>query len=122
MASRSEQRGTKDSPATKPMSDMDPDGMDSELEGEGDLDAPENITQSASQREQQAKQAGSPPSQDKANPIRSRHVDEAEEGENEDEEDEDMEPRSTPRSASQPPYGRREADRNRPSPSGDRRR
>jgi hypothetical protein len=103
------------------MSDMDPDGMDSELEGEGDLDAPENITQSASRREQQAKQAGSPPSQDKANPIRSRRVDEAEEGENEDEEDEDMEPRSTPRSASQPPYGRRESDR-KPSPSGDRRR
>jgi hypothetical protein len=105
------------------MSDMDPDGMDSELEGEVDFDAPENITQSASEREQQAKQSSTPISQDKANPIRSRRVDEPAEGENEDEEDEDMEPRSTPRSASQPPYGRRESDRNRPtSPSGDRRR
>lgn len=122
MAGRSEQRETKDSPTTKFMSDMDPDGMDSELEGEGDLDAPENITRSASQREQQAKQASAPAPQDKATPARSRRVDEAEEGENEDEEDEDMEPRSTPRSASQPPYGRRESDRNKPSPSGDRRR
>jgi hypothetical protein len=94
------------------MSDMDPDGMDSELEGEGDT----------SQLEQQAKQPGTPASHDKANPIRSRRVDEPAEGENEDEEDEDMEPRSTPRSASQPPYDRRESDRNRPSPSGDRRR
>jgi hypothetical protein len=101
---------------------MDPDGMDSELEGEGDLQAPENITQSAHQREQQVKQASAPMS-DTAHPIRSRRVDESAEGENEDEEDEDMEPRSTPRSASsQPPYGGREADRNRPSPSGDRRR
>ena len=122
MAGRSEQRGTRDSSTTKLISDTDPDGMDSELEGEGDLDAPENITQSASQREQQAKQSSTPISQDKAHPIRSRRVDEPAEGENEDEEDEDMEPRSTPRSASQPPYSRRESDRNRPSPSGDRRR
>ena len=110
MAGRSEQRGTKDSSRAKPMSDMDPDGMDSELEGD------------MSQPEQQAKQPGTPISQDKASPIRSRRVGEPAEGENEDEEDEDMEPRSTPRSASQPPYGRRESDRNRPSPSGDRRR
>ena len=120
MAGRSEQRGTNDSSRTKPMSDLDPDGMDSELEG--DLDAPENITQSASQREQQAKQSSTPMSQDRTNPIRSRRVDEPAEGENEDQEDEDMEPRSTPRSASQPPYGRRESDRNRQSPPSDRRR
>src|SRR5215831_12329397 len=112
MAGRSEQRGSQDSSRMKPMSDMDPDGMDSELEGEGDT----------SQLEQQAKQPGTPTSQDKTNPIRSRRVGEPAEGENEDEEDEDVESRSTPRSASQPPYGRRESDRNRPSPSGDRRR
>jgi hypothetical protein len=90
MAGRSEQRGTKDSSETKLMSDMDPDGMDSELEGEGDLDAPENISRSASEREQQANQV---------NPIRTRRVAEPEEGENEDEEDVDIEPRSTPRPA-----------------------
>jgi hypothetical protein len=120
MAGRSEQRGTKDSSRTKPMSDMDPDGMDSELEGEGDLDSPENISDSARLREQQAHQAGAA-SQEKVDPNRSRHIDESEESENGDEEDEDMEPRSTPRSASQPPYNRRESDRNRPSPPGDRR-
>jgi hypothetical protein len=105
------------------MSDMDPDGMDSELEGEGDLSAPENITQSASQQEQQAKRVSPPASEDKAGTIRSRRVDETEEGENGDvEHEEETETRSTARSASKPPYGRRESDRNRPVPPGDRRR
>jgi len=127
MAGRSKQHGTTDSSRAKPISDMDPDGMDSDFEdsdfeSDGDLDSPENITTSARQREQETQQAGAPGSHDRENPIRSRRVDEPEENENGDEEDEDMEPRSTPRSASQPPYNRRESDRNRPSPPGDRRR
>jgi hypothetical protein len=103
------------------MSDMDPDGMDPEFDGEGDLDYPENISDAASTRGQQAKPAGTPGSPDKESPIRSRR-DDWTESESEDEEDEDMEPRSTPRSGSQPPHNRRETDRDRPSPPGDRRR
>ena len=120
MAGRSE-RGPKDSSSTKLMSDMDPDGMDPEFDGEGDLDYPENITEAASSRGQQAKPAGTPGSQDKDTPVRSRR-DDWTESESEDEEDEDMEPRSTPRSGSQPPHNRRETDRNPPPQSGDRRR
>ena len=102
------------------MSDMDPDGMDSEFEGEGDLESPENISEAARLRGQQTKQTGAAGSQDKETPIRSRRVDDdSEDGENEDEEDEDTEPRSA---AAHPPYNRRESDRNRPSPPGDRRR
>ena len=101
------------------MSDMDPDGMDSEFEGEADLDSPENITESARRREQQAGASGA---QEKEHPIRSRRVDDSDEGENEDEEEEDMEPRSTPRSASHAPHERAESERNRPSSPGDRRR
>jgi hypothetical protein len=104
------------------MSDMDPDGMDSDFEGEGDLDRPENITDSARLREQQTRQAGTSSSQEKEHPTRSRRINDEDESENEDEEDEDMEPRSAPRSASHTPHNRRESDRNRPSPSGDRRR
>lgn len=127
MAGRSKQGGTTDSSRAKPISDMDPDGMDSDFEysdfeSDLDLDGPENITESARQRKQETQQAGAPGSHDRDNPIRSRRVDEPEENENGDEEDEDMEPRSTPRSASQPPLNRRESDRNRPSPPGDRRR
>ena len=103
------------------MSDMDPDGMDSEFEGEADLDSPENITESARQREQEAQQAGTSSAQEKAHPIRSRRVDDPDESENEDDEEEDMEPRSTPRSASHTPH-RGESERNRPSSPGDRRR
>jgi hypothetical protein len=126
MAGRSDQRGTGSSRA-KPISDMDPDGMDSDFEGSDvddrvDLDSPENVTESARRRGQATQQAGAPDSHDREKPIRSRRVDEPEESENGDEEDEDMEPRSTPRSASHPPYNRRESDRNRPSPPGDRRR
>jgi hypothetical protein len=121
MAGRSKQRDTSDSSRAKPISDMDPDGMDSDFEdsdfeSESDLDSPENITESARQREQQTRQAGAPGSHDKENPIRSRRFDEPDESENGDEEDEDMEPRSTPRSASQPPHNRRESDSTRPSP------
>jgi hypothetical protein len=122
MATRSEKSGPKDSSSVKPMSDMDPDGMDSDFEGADDLDSPENISEAARQRGQQTQQAGAPGSQDKADPIRSRRVDDPAESENEDEEDEDAEPRSSSRSTPQPPYNRRESDRNRPSPPGDRRR
>jgi hypothetical protein len=123
MGSRSDQRDTEDSSRTKLMSDMDPDGMDSEFEEEADLDSPENITESARMREQESRLAGTPGSQAKEPPpIRSRRVDEADEGENEDEEDEDMEPRATPRSASHTPPNRRESERTRPSSPGDRRR
>ena len=104
------------------MSDMDPDGMDSEFEGEGDLDSPENITESARLRERAVQQAGTSGAQEKEHPIRSRRVDDTEEGENEDEEEEDMEPRSTPRSASHTPPNPRESERNRPPSPGDRRR
>jgi hypothetical protein len=34
MASRTEQRGEKDSSRAKPISDMDPEGMDSDTEGQ----------------------------------------------------------------------------------------
>jgi hypothetical protein len=104
------------------MSDMDPDGMDSEFEGEGDLDSPENITKSARMREQEARPASTPSSEEKEHPIRSRHVDDSDAGENEDEEEEDMEPRSAPRSAAHTPHDRRESEKNRPSSPGDRRR
>ena len=127
MAGRSNQRGTTDSSSAKPISDMDPDGMDSDfedsdVESDSDLDRPENITESSRQRGQETQQAGAPGSHDRENPIRSRRVEEPEESENGEEEDEDVEPRSTPRSASQPPHNRRESDRSRPSPPGDRRR
>ena len=104
------------------MSDMDPDGMDSELEGEADLDSPENITESARRREQEARQAATSGAQEREHPIRSRRVADPDESENEDEEEEDMEPRSTPRSASHAPHDRGESERNRPSSPGDRRR
>src|SRR5215475_9594543 len=108
MAGRSNQRGTTDSSRAKPLSDMDPDGMDSEFEdsdfeGDVDLDSPENISESARQREQETQQAGAPGSHDREDPIRSRRFDESEESENGDEEDEDSERRSTSRSAAQPP-------------------
>jgi len=125
MGSRSDQREPKDSSRTKLMSDMDPDGMDSEFEGEADLDSPENITESARRREQEARQAGTSGTsgtQEKERPIRSRRIDDPDESENEDDEEEEMEPRSTPRSASHPPHDRGESERNRPSSPGDRRR
>src|SRR5262245_24885576 len=122
MAGRSDQRGKNDSSSIKPISDMDPDGMDSDFEGEGDLDSPENITESARQRGQQTQQAGAAGSRDKGSRMRSPSAAEPADDEKEDEEDEDMEPRSTPRSTSHPPYNRRESDRNRPTPPGDRRR
>jgi len=104
------------------MSDMDPDGMDSEFEDEANLDSPENITESARLREREVRQAGTSSSQEKEHPIRSRRIDDPDEAENEDEDEEDMEPRSTPRSASHTPPIRRESERNRPSSPGDRRR
>jgi len=103
---------------------MDPEGMDSEFEGEDALEAAEETTGAALRRGQQTRHAGTTDSQDKANENRSRRAGSpAESEEEEDEEDQDMEPRSTPRSASQQPaHNRRESDRQRPSPSGDRRR
>jgi hypothetical protein len=123
MASRTDQGGTKDSSSRKPMSDMDPEGMDSEFEGDADLDASEETTDPDRRRGQQTQQASTKDSHDKADEHRSRQVDSPEDGEAEDEEDQDMEPRSTPRSAShQPEHNRRESDRPRPSQPGDRRR
>ena len=102
---------------------MDSDFEGSDVDDRIDLDSPENVTESARQRGQATQQAGAPASHDREKPIRSRRVDEPEENENGDEADEDMEPRSsTPSSTSHLPYNRRESDRNRPSPPGDRRR
>jgi len=39
MAGGSQQRAPKDSSGGKPISDMDPEGMDSEFEGDDDLDS-----------------------------------------------------------------------------------
>jgi hypothetical protein len=106
------------------MSDMDPEGMDSDLEGEGALDAGEEPTHADVRRGTQAPHAGTTDSHDKANENRSRragNLTENDESDEEDEEDQDEEPRSTPRPAS-PAHNRRESDRQRPSPSGDRRR
>jgi len=131
MPSRTRPPGTEGSSSKnpmsdeKPMSDMDPEGMDSDLEGEGDLDAGAEKTVADLRRGQPAPHARTTDSQNTANQNRSRRADssaETEEGD-EDEEDQDMEPRSTPRSApNQPAHNRRESDRQRPSPSGDRRR
>jgi hypothetical protein len=125
MASQTRPPGTQGNSSKKPMSDMDPEGMDSDLEGEGDLDAGAEKTAADLRRGQPAPQARTTDSQNKANQNRSRRADssaETDEGD-EDEEDQDMEPRSTPRPASnQPAHNRRESDRQRPSPSGDRRR
>jgi hypothetical protein len=105
------------------MSDMDPEGMDSEFEGDADLDGSEETADPDRRRGQQAQQASTKDSHDKADPHRPRHDETPEDGEEEDEEDKDMEPRSTPRSASpQPAHNRRESDRPRPSQPGDRRR
>jgi hypothetical protein len=102
---------------------MDPEGMDSDFEGEDALEAAEETSGAALRREQPTRHAGTTDSQDKASENRSRRADTTAEGEEGDEEDQDMEPRSTPRSASQQPaHNRRESDRPRPTPSGDRRR
>jgi hypothetical protein len=122
MASRS-QPGTQGSSTRKPMSDMDPEGMDSDFEGDGDLDAAEESTDPDLRRGHQTPHAGPTDSQDKADENRSRRADSSAETDEDDEEDQDMEPRSTPRSASQQPaHNRRESDRSRPSQPGDRRR
>jgi hypothetical protein len=123
MANRTQQRGTKDSTSTKPMSDMDPEGMDSEYEGEDALDASGELTDADRRRGQQTQHAGTGDSQDKADQNRSRRAVNPAESDEEDEEEQDMEPRSTPRPAShEPAHNRRESDRNRPSQPGDRRR
>jgi hypothetical protein len=123
MASRTQQPGKQDSSSRKPMSDMDPEGMDSDFEGEGDLDASEETMIADRARGQQPQHPGTTDSQDKANQNRSRRPDNPAESEEGDEEDQDMEPRSTPRSASHnPAHNRRESDRNRPSQPIDRRR
>jgi hypothetical protein len=119
MARRTEPPQTTDSSKTKPMSDMDPDGMDSELEGEGDLDSADDAMETSPAGGQHARQTDTTSSQDKASQRRSHQ---AGDHETDDEEDEDVEPSSTPRSASQQPHNRRESDRNRPPQSGDRRR
>jgi hypothetical protein len=77
MAGGSQQREQADGAKTKPLSDMDPEGMDSEFEGD-DLDSSDRN----------------------------------------EEEDEDTQ-QSTP---SRPEHNRRESDRDRVSPSGDRKR
>jgi hypothetical protein len=123
MASRTQQRGTKDGSSRKLMSDMDPEGMDSEYEGEGALDASGETTDADRRRGQETQHAGTADSQDKANQNRSRRAVNPAESEEENEEEQDMEPRSTPRPAShEPAHNRRESDRNRPSQPGDRRR
>jgi hypothetical protein len=113
MARRTEERETD-----KPMSDRDPDGMDSALEGEGDLDRSDDATETSRAHGQHARPSDTTGAQDKASQRRLRRpgADESEDGE-----DEDFEP-STPRSASRPPpHARRESDRNRAPQSGDRR-
>jgi hypothetical protein len=124
MASRTQQHGTKDSSNKKPMSDMDPEGMDSEYEGEDAFDASRETADADRRRGEQTQHAGTADSQDKANQNRSRRAVNPEESEEEeDEEEQDMEPRSTPRPSShEPAHNRRESDRNRPSQPGDRRR
>lgn len=123
MAGRTQRPGVQDSSSRKPISDMDPEGMDSDFEGEDALEAAEETTGAALRRGQQTPHGGTTDSQDKANENRSRRADNPAESEEEGGEDQDMEPRSTPRSASQQPaHNRRESDRQRPSPSGDRRR
>jgi hypothetical protein len=95
---------------------MDPEGMDPEFDGEGDLDSPENISDPAHLRGQQADHSNPAASQDKASQRRSHFADDPVEDENDAEEDEeDAEPRS-------PQHNRRESDRNRPAEPGDRRR
>ena len=111
------QRDTRGNSSAKPISDMDPEGMDPEFDGEGDLDSPENLADPAL-RGQQADQSSPTGSQDDANKRRTHFSDDPVEGENEsDEDEEDVEPRSP-----QPPHNRRESDRNRPTEPGDRRR
>jgi hypothetical protein len=102
---------------------MDPEGMDSDFEGEDGVDAAEETTGAALRRGQQTPHADTTDAQDKANENRSRRAGSSAETDEEDEEDQDMEPRSTPRPVSpQPEHNRRESDRQRPAPSGDRRR
>jgi hypothetical protein len=105
------------------MSDMDPEGMDPDFEGDPPLDAPAETLSADLLRGQHAPHAGTTDSQDKASQNRSRRAVSPADGdeEKEEEQDQDMEPRSTPRPVSQPPaHNRRESDRQRPS--GDRRR
>lgn len=121
MVSRTRQPGTQGNSSRKPISDMDPEGMDPDFEGENTLEAAEETTDAVLRRGQHAPHAGTTDSQDKASQNPSRRAASPAEGEEDDEEDQDTEPRSTPRSASQQPaHNRRESDRQRPS--GDRRR
>jgi hypothetical protein len=123
MASRTDQRSTKDNPSRKPMSDMDPDGMDSELEGDDELETFEETTDADRRSGQEMQQARPDDSQQKEPEHRSRRPGSPADDEEDDEEDQDMEPRSTPRSASHDPaHNRRESDRTPPSQPGDRRR
>ena len=109
-------RDRTDDSTTKPISDMDPEGMDPDFDGEGDLDSPENFSDAARVRGQQADQSTPTGSQDKASQRRSHFADDPVEDENESEEDEeDVEPRL-------PQHNRRETDRVRPTEPGDRRR
>jgi hypothetical protein len=66
MASRQEQHGQKDSSGEKPVSDMDPEGMDSEFEGDDDLDSEDEASQSTSRPEHNRRESDknrvSPPS------------------------------------------------------------
>lgn len=113
MARRSEQRGQKDSSRAKPISDMDPEGMDSEFEGDDELDSSDEGEATSLPGGRQRAQSGAATSQNKT--TESQALSEGDEAEFDDEDEEEPTPR-------QPEHNRRESDKSRVSPSGDRKR